>query len=89
MPPAGAAAGGRFHFPLEQGISGGTGRADVEAMRRGIHLLLLHTTLPDERPSARTRLRAALGDALATLLVGALTQRRAGARRSSAPYRRM
>jgi hypothetical protein len=67
----------------------GLGRADLESMRRGVKLLLLHTTLPDDRPSARTRLRAALGPALATLLIGALAQRRADARRSSAPYKRM
>jgi len=50
--------------------------ADLWNMRRGVRLLLLHTTLPDERPSAQMRLRAALGEALATMLVRALTQRR-------------
>ena len=58
-------------------------------MRRGVQLLLIHTTLPEDRPSARARLSAALGDALATLLVTALSQRRADTRRSSAPYTRM
>jgi hypothetical protein len=88
MPPAGAAVGGRSLHP-GQGSCAAAPAPNLESMRRGVKLLLLHTTLPDERPSARARLRAALGPALATLLVGALTQRRAGERRSSPPYNRM
>jgi hypothetical protein len=89
MPPAGAAAGGRFPVPLAPGIVGRLPHAEEPSMRRGVELLLIHTTLSEDRPSARMRLRAVLGDALATMLVRALSQRRADTRRSSAPYKRM
>jgi hypothetical protein len=55
-------------------------------MTRGIDLLLFHCAAIEERPSARARLQAVLGEALATLLIGALTQRRGGRRASSSPY---
>jgi hypothetical protein len=55
-------------------------------MARGVDLLLQHCAAFDERPSARLRLGAQLGEPLASLLVYALAQRRGGRRGSSAPY---
>jgi hypothetical protein len=86
MPPAGTPPAGGFFGPLGPGIASSVLGADLHHMTRGVQLLLLHCAVVEERPSARARLGAALGEALATRLVGALTQRRGGRRASSWPY---
>lgn len=75
-----------MRVPSGQGWGSGPPYADVEDMTRGVELLLRHCAAFDERPSARSRVSADLGEPLAALLVYALAQRRGGRRGSSAPY---